>query len=45
MAFCFKSTKKHIILTEEDEEDFKNNDVCQFCEKKMNLLKLEIIVT
>ena len=28
MAFCFKKLQKDIIKTEEDEEDFKNNDVC-----------------
>ena len=33
MAFYFKNTKKDIIMTEEDEEDFKNNNVCRFCEK------------
>ena len=32
-AFYFKNTKKDIIMTEEDEEDFKNNNVCRFCEK------------
>ena len=33
MAFHFKNTKKDIILTGEDEEDFKNNINCRFCEK------------
>ena len=33
MAFYFKNTKKHIIMTEEDKENFKNNNVCRFCEK------------
>ena len=33
MAFYFKNTNKDIIMTEEDEEDFKNNNVCRFCEK------------
>ena len=32
MAFYFKNTKKEIIMTHEDEEDFKNNNVCRFCE-------------
>ena len=32
-AFSFKNTKKDIIMTEEDEEDFKNNIICRFCEK------------
>ena len=33
MAFYFKNTKKDIIMTEEDEEVFKNNNICRFCEK------------
>ena len=33
MTFYFKNTKKDIIMTEEDEEDFKNNNICRFCEK------------
>ena len=32
MAFYFKNTMKDIIMTD-DEEDFKTNDVCRFCEK------------
>ena len=35
MAFYFKNTKKDIIMTEEDEEDFKNNNICRFCEKEI----------
>ena len=34
MAFYFKNTKKDIIMTQEDEEDYKNNNICRFCEKK-----------
>ena len=34
MVFCFKITNKDIIMTEEDQEDFKNNNICRFCEKK-----------
>ena len=33
MASYFKNTKKDIIMTEEDQEDFKNNNICRFCEK------------
>ena len=33
MAFYFKNTKKDIIMTQEDKEDFDNNTVCRFCEK------------
>ena len=35
IAFCFKFTKKDIIMTEEDEEDFRNNIICSFCEKSI----------
>ena len=35
MAFYFKNTKKDIIITEEDEEDFRNNNICRFCEKEI----------
>ena len=30
MAFCFKNTKKDIIMTEDDEEDYRNNNICRF---------------
>ena len=33
MDFYFKNTNKDIIMTQEDEEDYKNNNVCRFCEK------------
>ena len=35
MAFYFKNTKKDIIMTEENEEDFRNNNICRFCEKEI----------
>ena len=35
MAFYFKNTKKEIIMTQEDEEDYKNNNICRFCEKEI----------
>ena len=34
MAFYFKNTKKDIIMTEEDEKDYKNNNICRLCEKE-----------
>ena len=34
MAFYFKNTKKDIIMTEEDKEDFNYNTNCRFCEKE-----------
>ena len=33
MACYFKETKKDIIMTQEDEEDFKNKSICRFREK------------
>ena len=33
MTFYFKNTKEDIIMTEEDEEDYRNNNICRFCEK------------
>ena len=35
MAFNFKETKKDINMKQEDEEDFKNNNVCRFCEEEI----------
>ena len=45
MAFYFDITEKDIIMTQEESKDYRNNNICRFCEKKMNLIKLEIIVT
>ena len=45
MAFYFKNTNKDIIMTGENEEDYRNNKICRFCEKILNLINLEIIVT
>ena len=35
MAFYFKNFKKDIIMTEENEEDHRNINICQFCEKNI----------
>ena len=35
MAFYFKNTKQDIIMTKENEKDFKNNNICRFCEKEI----------
>ena len=32
MAFYFKNTNKNIVMTEKDEEDYRNNNICRFCE-------------
>ena len=34
MVFYFKNTKKDIIMTQEDEQDFDDNNICRFCEKE-----------
>ena len=39
MAFSFKITNKDIILTEEDEEDFKTINTVEFVKKKYFLIK------
>ena len=33
MAFYFRNFKKDIIMTQEDEEDYRNDNICRFCEK------------
>ena len=33
MNFWFKNTKKDIILTEEENQDFENDNICRFCQK------------
>ena len=33
MTWYFKITNKDIIMTQEDEEDYKNDNICRFCEK------------
>ena len=35
MAFYFKNTKKDIIMTDDDEEEYRNDNVCRFWEKIM----------
>ena len=35
MNFYFINTKKDIVMTEEDEENYKNNNICYFCEKEI----------
>ena len=35
MTFYFKNTNQDIIMTEEEEEDFRNNNICRFCEKQI----------
>ena len=40
MAFYFKNTKKNIIMTVEDEKDYRNNNICRFCEKNFECDKI-----
>ena len=42
--FFFKHTKKGIIMTKKDEEDYRNKNTCRFCEKNINLIKFTIFV-
>ena len=35
MASYFKNTNKGIIITEENEEDYRNDNICRFCEKEI----------
>ena len=35
MACSFKNTKKNIVVTEDDEGDFENNNICRFCGKEI----------
>ena len=34
MNFYYKNTKKDIIMTQEDKEDFGNNNIFRFCERE-----------
>ena len=35
MAFYFRNTRNDIIMTDEEEEDYRNNIICRFCEKEI----------
>ena len=35
MAFFFKNTEKEIIMTKDDEENYRNKNICRFCEKEL----------
>ena len=35
MTFYFKNTNKDIIMTHEYEEDYRDNNICRFCEKEI----------
>ena len=40
-AFFFKNTNKEIIMTRKDEEDFKKNNICRFCENNFESDKVK----
>ena len=40
MVFYFKETKKYINLTQEDEEVYRKNIICRFCEKQIEFDKV-----
>ena len=35
MTFYFKNTKKGIIMTEDNEADYRNNNICRLCENEI----------
>ena len=35
MVFLFKNTNKDIIMTKEDEYDYRSNNICRFCESEI----------
>ena len=45
LTFYFKIFEKDIVMTGEDEEDYRKNSICRFCGKILNLIKLEVFVT
>ena len=40
MNFYSKNTKKDVIMTQDDKEDFENNNVCRFSEKNIESDKI-----
>ena len=40
VSFWLNDTKKDIIMTKEDEEHFKNNNICRFCETEIIDIKV-----
>ena len=40
MALYLKNTKKDIFMTEEDEEHFKNINICRLCERQISIDKV-----
>ena len=40
MAFYFKKTKKDINMIKKNEEDYRNNNICRFCEKNIECDKI-----
>ena len=41
MIFWFKNTKKDIIMTEEDKQDFENDNICRYCDKYIETDKVK----
>ena len=40
MALYFKNTNKDIVMTEDDHEDYRNKNICRFCERKIQSDKM-----
>ena len=45
LTFSFKIFEKDIVMTGEDEEDYRKISIFRFCEKILNLIKSEVFVT
>ena len=41
MAFFFINSQEDIILTEKNEEDYRNNNICRFCETNIECDKVK----
>ena len=41
MAFYFNNAIEDIIMTQEDDEDHRNNNICRFCIKNIESDKVE----
>ena len=44
MVFYFKNLNKDILMTDEDEEHYRINNICTFCEKIVKAVKFKILV-
>ena len=40
MGFYFRNTDKYFVMSEKDENDFRNRKICRFCEKDLNFVEV-----